>query len=313
MNGDGHAERCACPAEGGQTGRPQARLGRDTADEKPHEATDSLQLTWHTTYHTHLSVDLPEWWSGLRIVGICLLASFLFGDAVASLLHLPRLIVYSSLLSLLGVYIVFLLWQIRSLRRSSDTPTDQSLEGNLSLSGKGNPRLECYGTRRELSDLKLDGQFREPFIAAATLSRYWLWVFVLSWAVIEGVIGGLDASQQVNAMLKVSIYLLAGSAIVVAPRNLYYRVAPRRLDILRGRMWRTSLTCRKRIPLDRERIRCRFDQQKLYAIQPDAADGEQDVIELRRLAEPHAFVKAVFEAAVSPHPTPPLPDDALLG
>ena len=56
-----------------------------------------------------------------------------------------------------------------------------------------------------------------------------------------------------------------------------------------------------------------FDEQKLYITQPDAADGEHNVIDLRRLAEPHAFVKAVFEAAISQCPTPPLPDDTLLG
>jgi len=37
------------------------------------------------------------------------------------------------------------------------------------------------------------------------------------------------------------------------------------------------------------------------------------VIDLRRLTEPHAFVRAIFEAAIAPRPAPPLPDDALLG
>jgi hypothetical protein len=310
MSGDGHAERCACPSEGGQAGRPQARLGRDTADEKPHEATDSLQLTWHVVYHNHPSADLPEWWAYLRFVGLLFLALLFFGQAAAAFLHMS---IWVVLVPFVAASIVLSVLTRRVLRRCSDTRMDHSKDGSLSLSGKGNPRLVCFGTRRELDDLKLDGQLREPFIATPMPSMRWFYAFIPVFVVMLLLIRCLEISGQAKAMLTGNCYLLMGAGFLLLPRSLYYRAAPSCLDVLRGRMWRRSLARRKRIPLDRARIFCRFDQQKLYVTQPDAADGEQDVIELRRLAEPHAFVKAVFEAAVSPHPTPPLPDDALLG
>ena len=59
-------------------------------------------------------------------------------------------------------------------------------------------------------------------------------------------------------------------------------------------------------------IVCRFDRQTLW-VGPEPGSGDPLRIDLARLGNPHEFAAGLFQGAICPTPSPPLPSDELLG
>jgi hypothetical protein len=288
----------------------QVSSATDSVDPRPDTTTQSARVTCHIVRHGYWPIDVPAQFWLYALVGVAAVVAFQITDAFG---YLSQAINWAGLCILLVCLLGFGVWSRFFLRRISGSRAAADAQDNPASSCKGNPRLVCHGKKRELSDLRLDGQFREPFVATAFSFQVPMWIVFLVPVVLAFMTAVLRVAQPLREVLLGGFYLFVGSVRQFSPHNLYYRVVPQRLDVLRGTMWMSSLTCEKRIPLDNARIVCRFEEQKLYISLLSSPDEARYRVDLQRLTEPHAFVKAVFEAAVSPHPTPPLPDDALLG
>lgn len=107
-------------------------------------------------------------------------------------------------------------------------------------------------------------------------------------------------------------------------RPTYLRIGAGWLERITFGMWRRQGRIEVFVPLLEARIVCRFDERRLYIFPPrdrdrgigDRGGGVSDwnvCIDLRETPEPHAFVRALFQAARSAQLAPRLPLCVLAG
>lgn len=175
-------------------------------------------------------------------------------------------------------------------------------------------RLVAEGKIKELSYVAdIDDVPFEPIIVerqyAASSMGFIIFVgLFLAFAVqflFDGIFGQRTSYRGIGFLL--------GFTLVWIPariRPLYYRLVPGRMDLLRFSMISGKARLLKRIDLGKARIRVSFAKQ---SAEIRSSDGDREDIRLWALAEPHEFIRGLFQAAICTHPAPPLPDDQLLG
>lgn len=170
-------------------------------------------------------------------------------------------------------------------------------------------RLDAYGRPDELLPLAaIEDVPRE----AAIFRRI---PTFLGWSTERwGVLGVFLVGASVFAVRAWVVTVVAMSIVATLwllsqLRPTYYRVVPGRLDILVGSPFSGKVRLAGRWNLRDALVKIRFDQQELFV----RSWAAKRTLCVGSISEPHAFVRAVFEAAISSHPTASLPDDALLG
>lgn len=179
-------------------------------------------------------------------------------------------------------------------------------------------RLIAFGSLDDLSHLtEISNQPFEPIIIErnSVVSSMW-WYFGVSMALglilniaanwlrgplfaTPGIIGGLGFG--------------AAAVLFWVPARMipvYYRIVPGRMDIMRFSLLRKKAKLLGQIDLSLARIRVEFARQTIEIL--SRRDGQLK-LRLFSVAEPHEFVRGLFQAALCRHPAPPLPDDKLLG
>lgn len=174
--------------------------------------------------------------------------------------------------------------------------------------------LICYGSLRELVDLEMNPYgLAEPHITRTVtyLHKISPGLFTPSFFVL------MFLSAMIADLIPISKHVAMGIflALVITVRfvhlqPLYYRVIPGRLDVLEGNLFSDRLRLHQSIDLRGAAVTCRFDADTLKITRPDHSGL---LIHLGALERPHAFARAVFQAALSDRPTPEMPNHTLLG
>lgn len=176
-------------------------------------------------------------------------------------------------------------------------------------------RLVARGNRHDLAPLASlrDVPFEPMIFERIYVARSVWWIFGIGLPL--GVAGQIWLEKELQVVPRGTlggIPQVAGIIVVWLMARLhptYYRIVPGRLDI----MWFAPLAnrggVRTRLDLRKAKITANFARR---VIELDAG-GVIEVIPLFGISEPYRFVEAVFQAAISTFPAPPLPDDALLG
>lgn len=181
-------------------------------------------------------------------------------------------------------------------------------------------RLVCQGTPEELEPLRhLSDVSFEPFIVqvgpsckcarlTTPIVRAFLWRDLLVLISLALFWMSVTPVYVVYAVLAV---VAVGPGVIRTCWPVYYRVSPQRLDVQQYGFLSTKGTLRARIALDRARVECRYDQQEVLIA---GVEGHHDAlrIDLSSLSGPHAFVEALFRAAISSKRAPALPERELL-
>lgn len=107
-----------------------------------------------------------------------------------------------------------------------------------------------------------------------------------------------------------SLGLILGFWLMIQLNARYLRLVPGRLDVLQGGLFRDRMWLVESRDLRRSKISVRFDKT---AIEIESSDKTALTIRFGGVNSPLQFVHDLLEAAVSTHPAPALPDDALLG
>lgn len=170
-------------------------------------------------------------------------------------------------------------------------------------------RLEAYGRPEELLPLAaLEDLPREPAIFPCVQTP--LGKPMERWGLLGlFVLGASSFAVQVWGTTAVAMSIVAALWLLSQLRPTYYRVVPGRLDILVGTPFSGTVRLAGRWNLRDALVKMRFDRQELLI----TSWAAKRTLCVGSISEPHAFVRAVFEAAISSHPTASLPDDALLG
>lgn len=206
--------------------------------------------------------------------------------------------------------------------------TDPSPPQRDSTDSVRHARLACYGDPVELKSLEdLQDNIIEPVLVPFwTVKRQ-----RMQWAVTIVAICGLVWSTGYwrlgyfsTAMIVVSV-----SALVVLLCRLtsrFYRVVPGRIEILARHWLDSKVTLLETVSLRNSAVTCRFDKRmveignslenaRVSANEPVDTEpsASHRTLDLHGLAAPHAFVEALFRAAVSSYDAPELPRDQLVG
>ena len=263
--------------------------------------------------HSHPKCDVPEllraWEEHAAVLGVAIIMVGSYcGSGCA----------YAAFAALLCVAGGFGYW-----RRTLVYPRAAESQSPVADTGQSNvrSRLVCYGAPCELDELRRvrDAQF-PPFIARRrkSLSRI-PWkaralhalsagdILAMVCAVVMYVLG-LPWWSIVGVVVLVSMFPWAIGQTV----HEYYRVTPQRLDRQRYSVWSTEARSLDTFSLDDAEVTCRYDKQELF-IRSAGESTTPLAIDLSRLRSPHAFVDAVFRAAVCCEAVPLLPSDRLLG
>ncbi len=183
-------------------------------------------------------------------------------------------------------------------------------------------RLQCYGPEHQLAPIRnLHMEFFEPFVVECgpfdQPGRRWSGGFpwnILALLVMLGSCIALDmAGQNFFATMAIVIcghMLLQWTVHLAFPIN--FRVVPGYLDVLTSTPFSASPRLEQRIPLAEAEILGRLDQGR---IEIRTADDVFEEIQLNGWPQATAaeFVRYVLLAAISPHGTPELPQESLLG
>jgi hypothetical protein len=203
---------------------------------------------------------------------------------------------------------------LRSQRKRTDNP---------------DARLVCYGEQTELRSLEnLTTELTEPAVFKGTGGGTMLKMSSYSRLGAPRIIGLLAVLLIVSCYAASDpVLLFAGlvfanwgvDALYAQWKGLYYRVVPGRLDLLRFGPLRSKGTAQSSVSLRAARIVCRYDKQELR-ISPlteitemEVVQEDHAIIDLARLRNPHAFVKAVFQAAICTANCPRLTAHELVG
>lgn len=114
-------------------------------------------------------------------------------------------------------------------------------------------------------------------------------------------------------------FIFMSAGIWALPRILrwgkptYYRVMPGQVDTMEFNWLATKPRSVKKINLRDATVEVRYDQEEINIIKTASMPPEKLRISMEGMKERHRFAEAVILAALSSSPTPPLPDDALLG
>ncbi len=174
-------------------------------------------------------------------------------------------------------------------------------------------RLNAFGRPEELAPLaELRDTCFEPVIMERELA---------GWSIVSVVLLGSAVALLLRLFLDLLTPGLIGNVsfllypigmfivwLIQRLRPTYYRIVPGRMDIMRFSVLTNRATIVDRWDLRNSHITVRFDRQLV-----GLGMSETRHVRLAGLTEPHRFVAAVFQGAISTHETPPLPDDALLG
>jgi len=165
--------------------------------------------------------------------------------------------------------------------------------------------------------LPLQTNMFEPVIVVQG-TKAWTWLVAL----LVGGVGYYAIRKSLPAVAPNSIrapYYAYGALFAIFPlfawglsgvRSIYYRVAPGQLDVLCFQIFSGRGVLLQRIDLRTSRVEVALGRGVLRIEPPDAQPTE---IMLMNVSEPICFAQAILNAAISTQPTPPLPDDALLG
>lgn len=176
-------------------------------------------------------------------------------------------------------------------------------------------RLNAFGRPEELAPLaELRDTCFEPVIMERMMAGWSiLGVVVSGFAVVlclALLLDSLTPGLGLPVNIGVAVYPLGMCSIwlIQRLRPTYYRIVPGRMDIMRFSVLTNRATIVDRWDLRNAHITVRFDRRRV-----GLGMSETKHVRLFGLAEPHRFVAALFQGAISTHEPPPLPDDALLG
>ena len=262
--------------------------------------------------HGYAPVDSPSW---TRLWVHVLLVLLVVYSLVASRLSPAQVAALVSAVTsgIVATWVAARVWRAAA---SPDAPGGRTLVSQTFPSDQPTSgRLVCYGVPRELAALSNpDTSATEPYVPDLA------WDYVpRKWALLPAGIFLICAFLRpfCSVRLEHAAFAFAsawwGLWALVRIRRTYLRVSPGHLDILRSHWWYARLVAVRSLSLRGATIVCRYDRRKLLITQMGSEGQAAYEIDLASLAAPHAFVRAVFQAALSPYIAPLLPSDALLG
>lgn len=175
-------------------------------------------------------------------------------------------------------------------------------------------RLRCIGHPLDIAELAgVNSAPFEPIIVyrlIPTSSKFYRWM--LAWGVLPVYITCSllhTAAWVVFAFLSVVPWVFYG---IQSLRPRCYRIVPGRLDVLQFTFWRDKGTTVEALDLRTAEVTCNFESRML-AVRSAGADGPARTFDLLTMADPLAFARGVFQAALCKAVPGSLPQDELLG
>lgn len=165
--------------------------------------------------------------------------------------------------------------------------------------------------------LPLETHMFEPVIVTQG-TKAWTWLVAL----LVGGVGYYAIRKSLPALAPNSVrapYYAYGALFAIFPliawglsrvRPIYYRVAPGQLDVLCFRFLSGRADLIQRIDLRTSRVEVALGRG---IVRIDPPDGPPTELYLMNVSEPIRFAQAILNAAIATEPTPPLPNDSLLG
>lgn len=294
---------------------------RSNSDQNTNISDDLVVVDWHDWREgiSHKEAWIvqvhPVPWSGL--IFLVLAIFFLGSGPLGVVLGLSRVAIFA-------ISVVVLLWPLHLfLRRNRAwklSPKEMVLHGEsgrrvrLIASGAmlervGLPQLDPFEPRlfRVYGAVRGEKWARRSIALGSALAT--LGVF----AIARGV-GRVPWTGWVGGMpwffdIQVAIFMSFAPTFVLWPT--YYRVVPGRVDIMKYGMLGPGAPDVEKLDLRACRVSADAGSG---AVRIELADGTRKYLQFQgTTASRMEFAKVVAEAAISPHPTPPLPDDALVG
>jgi hypothetical protein len=269
--------------------------------------------------HRNTTRDLP-WWLTLGEVQLLIVVCFVYSAGIMS----GSWAWYALILAGACVLVVKRLMKTHGFLCAGPCDVD---ERSIDIAKSGSD-LVCYGAPIELDKLRrISIEFFEP----AIISYYRFPISRITWTTLVVGLLALATATRVLAFGHATAILFVGCVLVLLAflRCLfrgYYRIVPRRLEVLRYNAFRSTLCSCRVYPLFGARIVCRYDRRWVSvdfdvgrnSEEPRVGDQASNkspsmTIDLATVANPHAFVEALFAAAMSPHMSPALPKNTLLG
>jgi len=246
--------------------------------------------------------------------------------------HGPILGVVSMALFLLfAVVIAPFFLTIRTVNRIAKARRRRSNERFDIRDSPFESRVTCHGEPAELADIVdiPDASF-EPAIflgrADAFPKEFASWgtagLIVVSFSIIvigmvftvwltkrlSGALGPLAQGAIFGTLPVIGVPIIRLWRTVFAE---YYRIVPGRMDIMKFGPFRTRGRILNRINLRGATVSAKFTRQTIAITTADNPPEEHSLTMATR--SPHAMTRAILRAAICTSPTPPLPDDELLG
>lgn len=159
----------------------------------------------------------------------------------------------------------------------------------------------------------------EPVVAYASMSLklsraaniVWTVVAIASAVLMETLRSAAGLPIPRAGFLTVAASVAIGGVVAVFIWPSYLRVVPGRIDILRYRLWSRRPTVEV-IDVRGAAVLAHLEKRSVYLTLP-SEPGMCRVIGLTGMPGAEEVVRAIFLAAISSSPTPPLPDDELVG
>lgn len=250
------------------------------------------------------------------VLAIMLGIYFVYGLLRRAGLHLPApmflVAVSMGLAGLWGLYVLGR-WIVRKARTKPRFPALADTAA----------RLRCIGPAHAIVKFQELGEPRdlafEPVIAFASLAvkmntaakTVWVLVTVAACALMIALreLGNLPLPRFGYFSVITAVVIGAGAAVFLWPT--YLRIVPGRIDILRYRLWSRKPTV-ETIDLRQANVLVNLHRSIVY-IQTTDHTRFWRAIGLGAVRNGKDVAHAILQAAISTAPTPPLPDDELVG
>lgn len=291
-------------------------------NQKPNIFDDLVIIDWHdwregiSHKETWLLKVHAVPWSGLIFLSLAIL--FFASGPLSTAFAVPRQLMF-AVLALPLVWPLFI-W-VRRTRAWKLSPSEKVLHGEAPrrvrliasetmLKRVGMPSVDPFEPRlfRVYGAVRGEMWLRRSIAAGCALLTLGAFALVrgagrLSWTAFSA--GGIPLFFD----FQVATFMWFLPTFFLWPT--YYRVVPGRLDIMKFPMIRTGMAQVERVNLREPRVSA---DAASGAIRLEHPDGKRSYIQfLGTPASRMEFAKAVAEAAISPHTSPPLPDDELVG
>lgn len=179
----------------------------------------------------------------------------------------------------------------------------------------GSPDLVCFGNIEDflvVADLPIASH--EPYITqdiASYLTRTNVFVICILELILAWLFNAYPGSPGAYFLaMVIAVVVVFFISWYLYP--VYYRVSPKKIEVLRSRPFSEHVQVVECIKLTDTRIECHFDKRR-FVLYPLGDPKEKKIISFARLFDGRGFARKVFACAVADHSMPDLPEQNLLG